>query len=93
MLELGDYSKKFHKNIIKPIIKLMPKLVITVGKKDCKIINELLPKTIKNLHYKTYSKVYERLIEEINDNDIVMIKGSNSINLSYICDKLKSNNP
>ena len=33
MLELGDYSKKFHKNIIKPIIKLMPKLVITVGKK------------------------------------------------------------
>ena len=47
MLELGDYSKKFHKNIIKPIIKLMPKLVIIVGKKDCKIINELLPKTIK----------------------------------------------
>ena len=36
------------------------------------------------IHYKTYSKVYERLIEEINDNDIVMIKGSNSINLSYI---------
>ena len=33
--------------------------------------------------------VYERLIEEIDDNDIVMIKGSNSINLSKICEKLK----
>ena len=53
MLELVIILK-FHKNIIKPIIKLMPKPVITVGKKDCKIINELLPKTIKNLHYKTY---------------------------------------
>ena len=44
---------------------------------------------LKTFHYKTFHKVYERLIEEIDDNDIVMIKGSNSINLSKICEKLK----
>ena len=43
----------------------------------------------KAFHYKTFHKVYERLIEEIDDNDIVMIKGSNSINLSKICERLK----
>ena len=36
--------------------------------------------------------MYERLIEELDDNDIVMIKGSNSINLSKICERLKKNN-
>ena len=46
-------------------------------------------KKVKAFHYKTYHKVYERLIEELDDNDIVMIKGSNSINLSKICERLK----
>ena len=40
-------------------------------------------------HFKSFDNVYERLIEEIGHNDIVMIKGSNSINLSRICEKLK----
>ena len=31
----------------------------------------------------------QRLIEELDDNDIVVIKGSNSINLSKICERLK----
>ena len=54
-----------------------------------KIINESTKKKVKAFHYKTYHKVYERLIEELDDNDIVMIKGSNSINLSKICERLK----
>ena len=44
---------------------------------------------MKVFHFKTYHSVYERLIEELDDNDIVMIKGSNSINLSKICERLK----
>ena len=58
----------------------------------CKVdkdISDSAKKNLKAFHYKTYHRVYERLIEELGDNDIVMIKGSNSINLSKICERLK----
>ena len=61
---------------------------MTVGSFS-KIITDNAKPDLKAFHYKTYHKVYERLIEEIDDNDIVMIKGSNSINLSKICERLK----
>ena len=59
MLELGDYSKKFHKNIIKPIIKLMPKLVITVGKKIVKLLMNYYQRQLKIFtikHIRKYMK-------------------------------------
>ena len=83
MLELGKFSKEMHKKVIPTIINANPKVVITVGKFS-KIISDNLPKNIKTFHFKKNINVYNRLIKEIRDNDIVMIKGSNSIKLSYI---------
>lgn len=88
MLELGVNSKKMHLEILDVIKKVSPFMVITVGK-ITKALNENLPRKIKKVHYLSIKHLYERLIEEISDGDIVMIKGSNSINLSKICDKLK----
>ena len=88
MLELGKFSEELHLSISETIKKVSPKLLVTVGSYS-KIINESTKKKVKAFHYKTYHKVYERLIEELDDNDIVMIKGSNSINLSKICERLK----
>ncbi len=89
MLELGKYSKELHFKIIEIVKKVAPKLLVTVGSFS-KIITENAKPDIKAFHYKTYHKVYERLIEEIDDSDIVMIKGSNSINLSKVCERLKT---
>ena len=83
MLELGKLSKEMHQKIIPTIIGVQPRLVITVGNSS-EIISKNLPKNIKTFHFKKVFFVYNRLIKEIQDNDIVMIKGSNSIKLSDI---------
>ena len=88
MLELGKFSEELHFKISDIVKKVSPKLLVTIGSFS-KIISDNAKPNLKTFHYKTYHMVYERLIEEIDDNDIVMIKGSNSINLSKICEKLK----
>ena len=88
MLELGKFSEELHLSISETVKKVSPKLLVTVGSFS-KTIAENVKNDIKVFHYKTYHSVYERLIEELDDNDIVMIKGSNSINLSKICERLK----
>ena len=88
MLELGKFSKELHLSISETVKNVSPKLLVTVGSFS-KTIAENVKNDLKVFHYKTYNSVYERLIEELDDNDIVMIKGSNSINLSKICERLK----
>tara|TARA_B100001564_G_scaffold350931_1_gene356059 strand:- start:1474 stop:2853 length:1380 start_codon:yes stop_codon:yes gene_type:complete len=88
MLELGQFSEELHLSILETVKKVSPKLLVTVGSFS-KIITDHAKKNLKAFHYKTYHRVYERLIEELGDNDIVMIKGSNSLNLSKICERLK----
>ena len=88
MLELGKFTKELHFKILETVKKVSPKLLVTVGSFS-KIITKNVKPDLKAFHYKSYHNVYERLIEEIDDNDIVMIKGSNSINLSKVCERLK----
>ena len=88
MLELGKFSEELHLSISETVKKVSPKLLVTVGSFS-KTIAENVKNDIKVFHCKTYHSVYERLIEELDDNDIVVIKGSNSINLSKICERLK----
>ena len=88
MLELGKFAKELHFKILETVKKVSPKLLVTVGSFS-KIITKNAKPDLKAFHYKSYHNVYERLIEEIDDNDIVMIKGSNSINLSKVCERLK----
>jgi len=88
MLELGKYSKELHLKIHKTVKRISPSIIFTVGEFS-ELISKKLPSKIMTQHFKSFDNVYERLIEEIGHNDIVMIKGSNSINLSRICEKLK----
>ena len=90
MLELGKFSEELHLSISETVKNVSPKLLVTVGSFS-KTIAEKVKNDMKVFHFKTYHSVYERLIEELDDNDIVMIKGSNSINLSKICERLKKN--
>ena len=83
MLELGEFSYEYHKKIIPIVIQAQPRVVITVGKIS-EIISKNLPKNIKTFHFKKVIYVYNKLIKEIKHNDLVMIKGSNSIKLSLI---------
>ena len=91
MLELGKFSEKMHKKIIPTIIKVQPSVVITIGNYS-KIISDNLPKNIKTFHFKKIIYVYNRLVKEIKNNDIIMIKGSNAIKLSHISKTLCEGN-
>ncbi|MAR63927.1 MAG: hypothetical protein CMP43_02860 [Rickettsiales bacterium] len=83
MLELGKFSKKMHKEIVPIISNIQPKLVITVGEFS-RVISESLPSNISSFHFKKVFHVYNKLSTKIDNNDIVMVKGSNSTKLSML---------
>ena len=91
MLELGEFSYEYHKKMIPIVIQSQPRIVITVGNAS-EIISKNLPKNIKTFHFKKVIYVYNKLLKEVKNNDIVMIKGSNSIKLSLVSKALCEEN-
>jgi UDP-N-acetylmuramoyl-tripeptide--D-alanyl-D-alanine ligase len=87
MLELGKLSAKHHLNVVKTIMKIKPEIVITVGN-HTRMIFENLPDYFQKFHYQDYKKVFRKLLSLIKNNDIIMIKGSNSMNLHLVTKKL-----
>ena len=83
MLELGKFSRKMHQEIVPIISNIQPKLVITVGEFS-RVISESLPSNISSFHFKKVFHVYNKLSTKIDNNDIVMVKGSNSTKLSML---------
>ena len=61
-------------------------LGIILLNKIAKVIN--LPENYFKLHFDDYRNVFNKLLRMIKNKDIIMIKGSNSINLHMICEKL-----
>ena len=89
MLELGKFSKNLHQNIVSELDDPKISIVITVGKYS-KVITEKLSKKIQTRHFNNYENVYNELLKLIKNNDVIMIKGSNSIKLNKICEKFIS---
>ena len=89
MLELGKFSKNLHQNIVSELDDPKISIVITVGKYS-KVITEKLSKKIQTRHFNNYENVYNELLKLIKNNDVIMIKGSNSIILNKICEKFIS---
>ncbi len=87
MLELGRMSKIKHIKIAKTLLKTRPDIVITVGNYS-KAIFEKLPRSFLKLHFDDHRDVFKKLLKIIKNKDIIMIKGSNSVNLHVICKKL-----
>lgn len=90
MLELGEKTSKYHKDIIATIIKSNADVVYTIGKFS-KTINKELPNSIESFHFNDLDILYNNLQKNINEGDFIMIKGSNSINLNSVCMKIKGN--
>ncbi|MDA9658789.1 bifunctional UDP-N-acetylmuramoyl-L-alanyl-D-glutamate--2,6-diaminopimelate ligase MurE/UDP-N-acetylmuramoyl-tripeptide--D-alanyl-D-alanine ligase MurF [Candidatus Pelagibacter sp.] len=89
MLELGSYSKKLHLEAGKEINKTSLKNISVVGKH--------ILYTYKNLDMhrrgvilKNKSKIIDLIKNDLNNNDYLMIKGSNSTGLNNLVNKLKT---
>ena len=87
MLELGGVSKKKHVSMVKTLAKIRPEIVITVGNYS-KLIYDNLPGDFLKIHYQDYKNVFKKLLGIIKNKDVIMIKGSNSINLHLVSEKL-----
>jgi len=87
MLELGRMSRSYHLKIVKTLLKSKPDIIFTVGKYS-NVIFERLPENFMKFHFKNYKNVFDKLLSIIENDDIIMIKGSNSTNLHLVSKKL-----
>jgi MurE/MurF fusion protein len=89
MLELGKYSKKLHSTISRSINKTSINYVNVIGKhitETYKNINN----NKKGIILKKNSQIIDLIKNNINNNDYLMIKGSNSTGLNKLTNALKS---
>ncbi len=88
MLELGKHSIKLHKEASKDINKTSINTVYVVGK-YIKNTYKNLNETKKGLILKKNSQIFDLIKNNIDNNDYLMIKGSNSTGLNKITNDIK----
>jgi len=89
MLELGNYSQKLHLEVGKNINKTSLKNINVVGKHILHTYKNL-DKHRRGLILKDKSKIIDLIKNDLNNNDYLMIKGSNSTGLNNLVNKLKT---
>jgi MurE/MurF fusion protein len=90
MLELGKHSKKLHKEISRNINNSNIDKVHVFGKHIKETYQNIYDKK-KGSVFKETSQIIDLIKNNINNNDYVMIKGSNSTGLNKLTKNLKNN--
>jgi len=88
MLELGKYSKKLHMEIGKCINKTSLKNINIIGEHVKWIFNNL-NKSKRGIVIKKKSQIIDLIKNNLNNNDYLMIKGSNSTGLNSLTYQIK----
>jgi MurE/MurF fusion protein len=88
MLELGKYSKKLHKEVGNYINKTSLKNVNVIGK-HVKLAFNNLNKSKRGNILKRKSQIIDLIKNTLNNNDYLMIKGSNSTGLNGLTIQIK----
>jgi MurE/MurF fusion protein len=89
MLELGKYSKKLHTEIGKSINHTSLKNVNVIGK-HVKWTFNTLNKSKRGIIIKKKSEIINLIKNNLNNNDYLMIKGSNSTGLNHLTNRIKT---
>ena len=89
MLELGKYSKKLHIEIGKSINKTSLINVNVIGEHVKWTFNNI-NKSRKGIILKKQSQIIDLIKNTLNNNDYLMIKGSNATGLNTLANQIKS---
>ena len=91
MLELGKHSKRLHRNISKIINSTSINKVNVIGKHIVETYKNIQTRK-KGLILKENSQIFDLIQNNINNNDYLMIKGSNSTGLNRLVSSIKKGN-
>ena len=89
MLELGNHTKKLHIQISKVINLSSIGRVSVLGKAAIETYKKIKTEK-KGIILKETSKIFDLIVNNLNNNDYLMIKGSNSTGLNKFVKILKS---
>ena len=88
MLELGKYSKKLHQDVSTKIKNTSIDKVHVIGK-DILFTYDKISKSKRGLILKNKIDIFNLIKNDLNNNDYLMIKGSNSTGLNTITNEIK----
>jgi len=89
MLELGKHSKKLHSRVSSVINKTSINYVNVIGKDIKETYKKIIQKK-KGIILKNNSQIIHLIKNNIDNNDYLMIKGSNSTGLNKLAIFLKT---
>jgi len=88
MLELGEYTVSLHEEVGKHALKKDIDMLIAIGELSKSIIQGA--SGLKQCHwFMNKEEAIRFLMEIIDDNDVILLKGSNAMNLKEVVSKLK----
>ena len=91
MLELGEYSKELHQKVGREVVKNQIDLLICVGKEVTYIIKQAVEDgMIKDNIFlcSNNEEAIKVLQQELQPEDVVLLKASNSLNFTQICEAI-----
>ena len=92
MLELGDYSQQLHEEVGNYVATKEIDVLICIGK-EAKYMYQKAKEKMKNVYYFTSNQeVIEQLDQFLKNDDVVLVKGSHSMNLKEIVEKMNLKN-
>ncbi len=87
MLELGKESLKIHRSFKGQIENSSIDILLTIGK-NMRVLNKLITKIKNKTHEENLDKIFSKILRTLKDGDVILLKGSNSINLKVVVDKI-----
>ena len=89
MGELGEYSQELHEKVGNAVAENNINILICVGNESKNIIKAAQENGIKNIfHCNTKQEAINILNEKINKDDAILIKASNSLKFTEICEAI-----
>lgn len=91
ILEADNFAKEIHEDVAKSIIENKIDVAICIGKLSKYTYDLLKENNIDAYYFETNDKLFENIENIIKVNDIILIKGSHSMNLIEVVNYLKNN--
>lgn len=88
MLELGNYSQQLHEEVGSYVASKGIDVLVCVGK-EAKYIYQKAKESMKDVYYfESNQEVIAHLEELLKEDDVILVKGSHSMNLKEVVEKI-----